>query len=343
MTTAPCSSFRCSRGRPVSRLWTPSPPGSTTGPTCWWTSAYPNGTDQHGRAHRRAAGPPAGATAGPTRPGHLDRGALRADLPAPADLPARPLDLGHRADRRTVGRPGVVPGTCHHRPAALSDLVPGGRSQRRDGAAPAGPGGQPLVSFNSWALWIVIWLPLVVRLRDRSRLAYLRTLRAIAHVGLALAVLSVAFIASQLLGVRYYDWLGEVVPSNLLVDDFVISYPIDLRLGDLEVQRLARSRAVLHVLHARCLPGQCAGHPDERGQGAGAAGRPAVHRRRFGHRGRRGLPRLPAPRRAYRQPASLCAAGVLRSSVDSPPPSSGSRSANGCWSSASPGPRPRCG
>jgi hypothetical protein len=84
----------------------------------------------------------------------------------------------------------------------------------------------PFVSFNSWALWMVIWLPLVVRLRDRSRIHYLRTLRAIAHVGLVLAALSVAFIISQLLGMRYYDWLGEVVPSNLLVDDYAITYPI---------------------------------------------------------------------------------------------------------------------
>ena len=84
----------------------------------------------------------------------------------------------------------------------------------------------PYVSFNSWALWIVIWMPLVVRLRDRSRLAYLRTLRALAHIGLGLAVLSIAFITSQMLGVPYDDWLADVVPDNLLVQDYAISYPI---------------------------------------------------------------------------------------------------------------------
>ena len=84
----------------------------------------------------------------------------------------------------------------------------------------------PYVSFNSWALWMAIWLPLVVRLRDRSRLAYLRTLRAVAHAGLGLAVLSIAFIVSQLLGVRHRDWLADVVPHNLLVHDYVITYPI---------------------------------------------------------------------------------------------------------------------
>ena len=73
---------------------------------------------------------------------------------------------------------------------------------------------------------MVIWLPLVVRLRDRSRVQFLRTLRAVAHVGLALAALSIAFIVSQLLGLRYYDWLADVVPDNLLVHDYVVSYPI---------------------------------------------------------------------------------------------------------------------
>jgi hypothetical protein len=86
---------------------------------------------------------------------------------------------------------------------------------------------RPYVSFNSWALWIVTWLPLVVRLRDRSRLAYLRTLRAIAHAGLGIAVVSIAFMLSQLLGMRYHDWLADVVPDNLLVQGFVISYPIE--------------------------------------------------------------------------------------------------------------------
>jgi hypothetical protein len=84
----------------------------------------------------------------------------------------------------------------------------------------------PFVSFNSWALWIVIWLPLVVRLRDRSRSDYLRTLRAVAHAGVGIAVLSLLFMLIQLLGVRYVDWLAEFVPNPLLVHDYVVSYPI---------------------------------------------------------------------------------------------------------------------
>jgi hypothetical protein len=84
----------------------------------------------------------------------------------------------------------------------------------------------PYVSFNSWALWIVIWLPLVVRLRDRSRSDYLRTLRAVAHAGVGIAALSLLFMLIQLLGVRYVDWLAEFVPNPLLVHDYVVSYPI---------------------------------------------------------------------------------------------------------------------
>jgi hypothetical protein len=84
----------------------------------------------------------------------------------------------------------------------------------------------PFVSFNSWALWMLIWLPVVVRLRDRSRLAYLRTLRAVAHVGLGVAALSIAFMVSQLLGLRYYDWVAHVVPHTLLVHGYLTSYPI---------------------------------------------------------------------------------------------------------------------
>jgi hypothetical protein len=84
----------------------------------------------------------------------------------------------------------------------------------------------PYVSFNSWAFWIVIWLPLVVGLRDRSRTDYLRTLRAVAHAGVGMASLSLLFIVVQLIGVRYVDWLAEFVPDPLLVQDYVISYPI---------------------------------------------------------------------------------------------------------------------
>ena len=41
-----------------------------------------------------------------------------------------------------------------------------------------------------------------------------------------MAALSLLFMLAQLLGVRYVDWLAEFVPHALLVQDYVISYPI---------------------------------------------------------------------------------------------------------------------
>lgn len=84
----------------------------------------------------------------------------------------------------------------------------------------------PYVSFNSWALWIVTWLPLVVSLRRRDMASYLRFARVTAHIGVGLAVLSLLFIGSQLAGLSYYDWFARVVPDSLVVKGYAISYPI---------------------------------------------------------------------------------------------------------------------
>lgn len=84
----------------------------------------------------------------------------------------------------------------------------------------------PFISVNSWGLWVVMWIPLVFQFRQRDRVTYLRFASTIAHIGLGLAGLSLLFITSQLLGVRYYDWLSAFVPSSLLVQDYTIAYPI---------------------------------------------------------------------------------------------------------------------
>lgn len=84
----------------------------------------------------------------------------------------------------------------------------------------------PYVSINSWGLWLVTWLPLVVQMKQRDRDTYLRFARAIAGIGVGLAILSLVFIGSQIAGLRYRDWLGDVVPANLLVQEYPISYPI---------------------------------------------------------------------------------------------------------------------
>ena len=84
----------------------------------------------------------------------------------------------------------------------------------------------PSVSVNSWGLWMVVWAPMVVQLKRRDERTYLRFTRAVAHIGVGLASLSLVFIGSQLVGIRYSDWVSSVVPSSLLVQDFIVSYPI---------------------------------------------------------------------------------------------------------------------
>jgi hypothetical protein len=84
----------------------------------------------------------------------------------------------------------------------------------------------PYVSVNSWVLWMVVWLPLVVHLRDRSRAQYDRCLRAITQFGLGLSALSILFVLVQLLGFGYRDFLGEYVPAQFLVQGYNSSYPI---------------------------------------------------------------------------------------------------------------------
>lgn len=84
----------------------------------------------------------------------------------------------------------------------------------------------PFVSVNSWALWMAVWLPLIVHFRDRRRRTYLRAVRGIGNVGIGIAIMSLSFTVLQYLGLPYRDWLGQFVPSNLLVQGYVVSYPI---------------------------------------------------------------------------------------------------------------------
>lgn len=84
----------------------------------------------------------------------------------------------------------------------------------------------PYVSTNSWALWIVLWLPLVVHLRAREVDTYRRSLRGIGTVGLGIATLTLMFTVVQYLGFPYRDLMAEIVPRSLLVDGYVVSYPV---------------------------------------------------------------------------------------------------------------------
>ena len=69
---------------------------------------------------------------------------------------------------------------------------------------------RPYISFNSWAFWMMTWVPVVIQLKDRTRQTYLRCARAIAVIGMGLAGLTILFLVIELAGVRYYDWLGRI-------------------------------------------------------------------------------------------------------------------------------------
>lgn len=84
----------------------------------------------------------------------------------------------------------------------------------------------PLISVNSWLLWIVTWLPMVLRFRDRSLTAHRTALHAVATAGVGLSGVSVLFTLLQVLGVSYRDLLADLVPSSMLLQGFVITYPI---------------------------------------------------------------------------------------------------------------------
>lgn len=84
----------------------------------------------------------------------------------------------------------------------------------------------PIISLSSWGLWMVVWLPVTVRFVDRSPQAHRQTLRAVAHVGLGLSTLSIAFLVTQLAGFRYRDWLAESLPPGLVLQGYVTTYPL---------------------------------------------------------------------------------------------------------------------
>lgn len=85
---------------------------------------------------------------------------------------------------------------------------------------------EPLISITAWALLFVVWLPAVAVLKDRRRETYVMMLRWMARIATALAALCLVFIATQLVGIPYQDYLAEALPPRLLMQNFVITYPI---------------------------------------------------------------------------------------------------------------------
>jgi hypothetical protein len=82
------------------------------------------------------------------------------------------------------------------------------------------------ISVSSWALFVLTWLPFTLRLTDRRRATYVATLRVVVGTTLCLAVLNIVMLTSQLAGLPYRDWLAELLPGNLLLQGFVITYPL---------------------------------------------------------------------------------------------------------------------
>jgi hypothetical protein len=84
----------------------------------------------------------------------------------------------------------------------------------------------PIISLTGWGLLFVVWLPAVVRVKDRRAGTYLLALRSIAHIAAVLAIGCLVFIGTQLAGIPYTDYLAQAIPSQFLLHDFVITYPI---------------------------------------------------------------------------------------------------------------------
>ncbi len=84
----------------------------------------------------------------------------------------------------------------------------------------------PLVSPTAYALLFVVWLPVILRIKDRRRSTFVLSLRYITYGAAGLAAGCVIMMASQLAGIPYTDYLAQFVPAKLLLDGFVITYPI---------------------------------------------------------------------------------------------------------------------
>lgn len=84
----------------------------------------------------------------------------------------------------------------------------------------------PLISLTSWGLFMAIWIPAAFRLVDRSRATVRTAFESCVRVGSYLAIATVVMMAVQVVGVRYVDYVASVVPKTLLVQGYVITYPL---------------------------------------------------------------------------------------------------------------------
>ncbi|MFN8185032.1 MAG: hypothetical protein U0R23_11470 [Candidatus Nanopelagicales bacterium] len=84
----------------------------------------------------------------------------------------------------------------------------------------------PLISLTSWGLFMTVWAPATLHLTHRDRATLHRTFEGCLRWGLGLAVVAIVMRLVQMVGLPYADPLA-VVPKTLLVQGYVITYPIE--------------------------------------------------------------------------------------------------------------------
>ena len=81
------------------------------------------------------------------------------------------------------------------------------------------------ISVTAWGLVMVVWLP-CLGLSKNGPAAYLQSLRYVSLIATILAVLTIAMVGTQLMGIAYRDWFAAVVPADLQLGGFVLTYPL---------------------------------------------------------------------------------------------------------------------
>ncbi len=84
----------------------------------------------------------------------------------------------------------------------------------------------PMISLTSWGLFMAVWIPGVLVLRDRSRIAVRQAFTGCVKVGVFLAIGAITMMVSQYAGLPYRDYLADIVPKSLLQIGYVITYPL---------------------------------------------------------------------------------------------------------------------
>lgn len=85
----------------------------------------------------------------------------------------------------------------------------------------------PLISLTSWGLFMTVWVPATMRLVERSRTQIRLAFEGCVRVGRVLAWASIIMLLTQYAGVPYEDYLALLVPKALLVQGYVITYPLE--------------------------------------------------------------------------------------------------------------------